>query len=308
MRVNVVVNARSGTAMTLPKDDLVRSIEQPFVDRGHDVSVRLVAPEDFGRAVDIMTRKDVALLVGGGDGSIRSAARITATRDVPLGILPLGTMNLLARDLEIPLDLAGAADALARSDVKRIDAASVNGSLYLCNALIGLPSIYSTERQKLRGKSFKAKTLGAWRAARAIFSLRHRLQLELDDGRNLSRMRVMSLAVANNRYCDLPSFGLRRPNLDGGHLAVYAARHRSGFSAAIAMARALIGTWRTDPYVSELLTHELRIHANTPYIRVSTDGEVEKLPTPLVFRNHPKALSILAPPRSSVIIPERAHA
>lgn len=299
MRVNVVVNARSGTAMTLPHDDLVRTVEQPFADRGHDVSVRLVAPEDFGQAVDTLSRKDTPLVVGGGDGSVRSAARVTANRNVPLGVLPLGTLNLLARDLEIPLDVAEAAETLASADVVRIDAASINGSLYLCNAIIGLPTVYSTERQKLRGKPMTKKISGVYRAARNIFSLRHRMQLDLDDGRTLSRMRVMSLAVANNRYCDLPSFGLKRPRLDGGHLAIYAGRHRNGFSAAIAMARAMIGTWRSDRYVSEIIAHELRIHARTPYIRVSTDGEVEKIPTPLVFRTHPKALAVLAPRRTA---------
>ncbi|WP_369122593.1 diacylglycerol/lipid kinase family protein, partial [Clostridioides difficile] len=46
-----------------------------------------------------------AVVVAGGDGSMACAAAVMAGRDTPLGLLPLGTMNLLAKDLGLPIDL-----------------------------------------------------------------------------------------------------------------------------------------------------------------------------------------------------------
>ncbi|MFC7583648.1 diacylglycerol/lipid kinase family protein [Nonomuraea antimicrobica] len=61
------------------------------------------------------------LIVGGGDGTLSSAVRHVAHRDVALGVLPLGTTNNFARSLGLPLDLAGAIRVFATGKVADID-------------------------------------------------------------------------------------------------------------------------------------------------------------------------------------------
>src|SRR5204863_2043415 len=58
-----------------------------------------------------------AIVVGGGDGSVRAAASVLAGADLPLGILPLGTLNHFARDLGLPLDLETALRVVAAGRV-----------------------------------------------------------------------------------------------------------------------------------------------------------------------------------------------
>lgn len=81
------------------------------------------AADDPGRA---MTRQAVdagvdLVLAAGGDGTIRLVAAGLAGTDVAMGIIPAGTGNLLARNLGIPLDVAGALDVALGEEERRID-------------------------------------------------------------------------------------------------------------------------------------------------------------------------------------------
>src|SRR5919108_4270788 len=71
---------------------------------------------------------DVDLVaVGGGDGTMSAAAPGVIERDLPLGILPMGTANDLARTLGIPADLETAIAIIAAGRTRRIDLGLVNG-------------------------------------------------------------------------------------------------------------------------------------------------------------------------------------
>jgi diacylglycerol kinase (ATP) len=79
--------------------------------------------EDPGRAMTQQAvEADVELVIAaGGDGTIRVVAAGLAGTDVTMAIIPAGTGNLLARNLGIPLDVAGALDVALGSDERRID-------------------------------------------------------------------------------------------------------------------------------------------------------------------------------------------
>ncbi len=297
MRTRVVINRRAGTALGMDAADMTRRVEEALDATGRTADVQAVAPEDLDREIRTAISKDLPLIVGGGDGTIRSAAARMMGTDVPLGVLPLGTMNLLARDLGIPLDFEAALTTLGHSDLAEIDAASVNGDVYLCNSLMGVPAIYSSERELLRGSGLFGGIRRAAVLARRIAALRHRVSLDLHDGAKLNRVRAMALSVSNNPYCAASAVGLRRPALDTGTLGVYASRHRTGFSAAYALVRAYFHTWRDDPYVSEYRTTGLTIKSRRSRILLSNDGEARYYDMPLVYRTHPRALTMMVPAR-----------
>ena len=81
-----------------------------------------------------------AVIVCGGDGSISSAAPAIMESGLPLGIVPAGTANDLARTLSIPLDHAAAADLIVRGYTRRIDVGLVNGHAFFNVESIGLSS------------------------------------------------------------------------------------------------------------------------------------------------------------------------
>jgi diacylglycerol kinase family enzyme len=300
MRIHAVINERAGSVLGQDHASIVAAVEEPFKAAGHDIVVDTVTPDRMAAALEAAAKDETeCLLVGGGDGSVRTAADVAMAHGKILGIIPLGTLNRMARDLSIPLSLPAACEALASADVQNIDVASVNGRTYLCNSLLGLPPEYSAERQRLRGRPFGERIRGYANIIRTILSSRNRLRITIDDGGEQRPLRVISMAVSNNAYCEQPGLGLTRPKLDGGELALYASRHRSGWGVARALVRAIIGRWKGDPYLLQMRGHELTIRTGRPRIKLSNDGEVEVYTTPLVYKNHSKALKILRPAPSA---------
>jgi diacylglycerol kinase family enzyme len=297
MQTLIIINERAGTVVGGDVEAIAEGVTQRFVAAGHEVACEIVKPTGLEEAFTRLRKEPPeVLIVGGGDGTVRCAATALVGTPTTLGVLPLGTVNRLARDLTIPLDIDQAADALARGRVTAIDVAEVNGRLFLCNAILGPTTRFSTERQKLRGKPALERMRGYFKAVRDVLRRRRRTNMSIDDGTGTLHIRVLSLVVTNNPYSDEACLTLRRPELDAGALAVYAARHTSGWGVAAAGVRAALGRLAGDPNVLRLHAQHLMIDiSKRASIAVSIDGEVEELRTPLAFKIRPKALSVLAP-------------
>jgi len=78
------------------------------------------------------------IVAGGGDGTISAVAPAIAGGGNRLGVLPLGTLNHFAKDLSIPLDLKEAAKVILAGRTKPVDAAEVNGRVFINNSSLGL--------------------------------------------------------------------------------------------------------------------------------------------------------------------------
>jgi YegS/Rv2252/BmrU family lipid kinase len=75
----------------------------------------------------------------GGDGTVAAVAHALAGGDIPLGIVPAGTGNLVARELGIPLTVEAAVELIAGpSLIRRIDAMRISGRTFLLNAGVGI--------------------------------------------------------------------------------------------------------------------------------------------------------------------------
>ena len=110
------------------------------LERGGIRVQREICPGPDELSVTILRRARVVDLVilGGGDGTLNSAAPALTETGLPLGILPLGTANDLARTLSIPTDLREAAQVIVNGHVRRIDLGEVNGKPFFNIASLGL--------------------------------------------------------------------------------------------------------------------------------------------------------------------------
>lgn len=167
-------------------------------ERGHEVSVAdSRSPADLEAAIVAHRGRVDVVAVGGGDGTLISAIGGLRRIDVPLLILPLGTINELARTLAIPLDMAAACALLETGVPHRIDVGSVNGFWFFNEASIGL-STHVARQQTGAVKSrwgmlaIPLATVRAWRSVRP-----YHLEVELENGEHTS-FRTMQLTIANS--------------------------------------------------------------------------------------------------------------
>ncbi len=140
MRVVVITNDRAGTgdaASAQPTDEAVHeALESVQVHP----EIRRVSAEAVAQAAKSAAAESgiEAVVAGGGDGTLSAVAGVLAGGSMPLGILPLGTLNHFAKDNGIPMDVQGAAAVIAGRRVERLDVGRVNGRVFINNSSVGV--------------------------------------------------------------------------------------------------------------------------------------------------------------------------
>ena len=117
----------------------------------------------------------------GGDGMVAAVAHTLIGTGVPLGILPLGTGNLVARELGIPLEIPEAVDLLAQNPKRKpIDAMRIAGKTYLLNAGIGVNAEVIDQTSRL-GKSLFGRTAYVGTAIWKVLQAKaHKIEMTID--------------------------------------------------------------------------------------------------------------------------------
>jgi YegS/Rv2252/BmrU family lipid kinase len=98
---------------------------------------------------------DIVVAVGG-DGTVNEVAQGLIGTATPMGILPMGSGNGLARELGISMDILESAKILLNGDIQQIDVCKINGQRFLCTSGIGFDALVAD-------KMSKAATRGFWR-------------------------------------------------------------------------------------------------------------------------------------------------
>ncbi|HTY95251.1 MAG TPA: diacylglycerol kinase family protein [Steroidobacteraceae bacterium] len=146
--VLVLINRRARKGAVDP-DALARA----FRRRGGRAHIHFPeSPERVREIISAQAQGVRAVVIGGGDGSLNAAVEPVIAAGVPMGILPLGTANDLARTLGIPTDLDSAVAIVMRGHAHRVDVGRVNGNLFLNAAHLGLGSRIAANL-RLRAKS-----------------------------------------------------------------------------------------------------------------------------------------------------------
>jgi diacylglycerol kinase family enzyme len=234
-------------------------------------------------------------VVAGGDGTIGAAVAAVAGSAVPLGILPLGTLNHFARDLGLPLELEQAVDVVADGHVRQVDVAEINGQAFVNNSSVGLYPFMVAQRNAEQRRTGRGKLLATLPAA--LRALRGATWHHLDivaDGRR-TRVRTPCLFVGNNPYeTDLAGFGTRKA-LDRGELCVHVVRQQTRLGVLTLPFRIALGLADPARDVETFRAAELEVTSRQRHLRVSRDGEIAIVPTPLRYRSRPGALRVFAP-------------
>ena len=291
----VLVN-RKGGAAAKAGEDLERHLAGAFAKAGAETSVRLLDGPDTAEAVREAASAAPRVVVGGGDGTASCAAAVLSGGAVEMGLLPLGTLNHLARDLGIPADLNEAAALAVQGSVTAIDLGDVNGHCFVNNASIGLYPSMVRRRDAYRRRKGWPKWLAAIPASWHAWSRFRRHRLTLDMGQGEGPLCTSLLFVGNNLYLiERGKIGVRE-SLSGGMLSVFALAAPGRLALLRFAFRAVTGrAHRNADFVAYGECETLTVRASAGKVDIALDGEVRMLEFPLRFEVRAGALRIVAP-------------
>ena len=292
MTVPVLINRGASNA-----GDAQQRAAAALIEAGIDGKIEVLNGEQLGRRVKkLVAARAKLIIVGGGDGTVSGAAGALADNKTTLGILPLGTLNHLARDLGISFDLDEAAATIASGRMRRVDLAELNGRTFVNNSAIGLYPLMVVDReaqQKRLGRSKRLAMLVA--SARTLVRFHHhRLTLTVN-GDDKQVVETPLLFVGNNDYkLAMPAAG-RRQKLDAGHLSVLVMADKGRAGMIAALLRALAGRAKPDDMERIDNVETLRVTGRRSHYSIAMDGETLKLAPPLDYQIRKRALRVMAP-------------
>jgi diacylglycerol kinase family enzyme len=299
-RVVALMNAGAGAFNQNLAEDVKDALAASFTHLGVSAAIIFTDGEKLRGAAEAALaqakRGEIdAVVVGGGDGSVRTVASVLADSGVPLGVLPLGTLNHFAKDLGMPLKVEEAAAAIAGGHTRSVDIAEVNGHTFINNSSIGIYPYMVIERERRRARHKLAK----WMAmVPAFFRMLHyfpRRRLRISAENFARPYRTPCLFVGNNEYAmQLFSFG-RRHRFDAGELWFYVVKPRSPFEFFLMVCRMCFGRIDEERDLDRFHLREAEVSAKTSRLFVALDGEIRLMHTPLHYRSRHLALRVIVP-------------
>jgi diacylglycerol kinase family enzyme len=292
--VTVILNAGAGQGWPAAR---VRELEEKFHGAGLPARVALVheGGQILQAASGAVQGGSRVVVAAGGDGTVSAvASRLTGT-GVPMGVLPMGTLNHFAKDLGIPLEQDDAIETIARGHDVGVDAAEVNGRIFINNSSLGLYPDIVLDREQQRRRLGRGK----WRAliAACVHAARRYpvLSLQIDlDGKAYER-RSSFVFIGNNEY-SMEGFDIgARKSVAAGRLSLYLAQRTGRFALLRLALRALLGRLRQARDFEMVTARALVVRTPDRRIRVATDGEVCLMETPLNYRIRAGALRVIVP-------------
>jgi YegS/Rv2252/BmrU family lipid kinase len=246
---------------------------------------------EISRDIARLHRTADAVVVCGGDGSISSAAPAIIDSGLPLGIIPAGTANDLARTLSIPLDFAAAADVIVAGHKRQIDVGTVNGHAFFNVASIGLSSELAQRLDPGIKKRFGR--LGYAVAALRILAGARRFRARIVEKGSGTIVKTYQIAIGNGRLYGGGNVVEETAAIDDGTLDLYSLEMRNLWKLAVMVRAFRTGTHGAWKEVRTARCVEFDIETRRP-MPINTDGEIVTA-TPAHFRVLPAAVTVFTP-------------
>lgn len=294
MNATVVINPIAGPGRKRSVDACRALVRDVLGRGGFDADVKFTTgPADAQRYASAAVDAGHELVVAwGGDGTVNGVASGLSGSEVALGIVPAGSGNGLARDLEIPLDVRAALAVAATGTTRAIDVGELNGSLFFNVAGIGLDASIAARlaqpgvRRGLLGYiQATIIELPSYRACDYVITVP-------DDGSGkVITTSALFIAIANSRQYGKGAQIAPRARLDDGLMDIVVIKPQSVLSVASRIPAFFNGTLREDDKVLMTASADAVIHCDRD-IAFHVDGEPRIGSTTLVLRTRPLALRV----------------
>lgn len=292
-----ILNRESGTARTLDLDAFRKYIENTLDKHNIRACVRLCMAADMGHAIDsAIPDNPAAIIVGGGDGSVNTSAALLCNTGIALGILPLGTFNLCARDHGVSTDPKVAVVQLCTASIQTVPLMRINNYPCLCTATIG----FYPRLMKIMGK-FKHSPWWARSMKIAVNTLfyfarcpAYRFNLSTYETNEYRKSRL--IIIVPGFYKDTAGIIPQRSAQAHSTVSLYVFKHMGRLAVLRSIASYMLGRFSNDPDIQAVNSNSVTLKFKyKKQIKVMIDGEIVQLANPLKIDITPDTLKLLFP-------------
>ena len=263
----------------------------------HKAGIDLLRPawregEPLSAAIDRYADRVDFVVIAGGDGSLNAAAPALIEKRLPLGILPGGTANDLARTLGLPLDMLGAARVIAAGRTQTIDVGDVNGKPFFNVASIGM-SAKLADRLSRDTKRRWGRLAYAVTATEILIEARRFGAVIRSDRGEETTVRSLQIAVGNGRHYGGGMVVEETAKIDDGLLDLYSLEFRDVWKLPFMALAFRQGRHGLKDEVRTMSGTGFEIRTRRP-MPVNADGELVT-ETPAVFSVLRNAITAFVP-------------
>jgi YegS/Rv2252/BmrU family lipid kinase len=289
MSVTVIINPVSGGAApgaARRKAQLALAVVEAHGDRPE-----VLVTEGVGHARELaagaLQRGARLVLAWGGDGTINEIASALVFGEVPLGIVPAGSGNGLARELGVSTRAERAiADALA-AEGRLMDVGEIEGRYFVNIAGIGFDAHIASRFASSTRRGFLGYAGITADALRSYVPLTYRITR----GSVTDEVRAILVTIANSAQFGNGARIAPGARVDDGELDLVLVRERSRLSTICSLPRLFNGTVDRIPGCTMARVREVTIEADAP-LTYHVDGEPIEGGQRLRARVHPRALRV----------------
>lgn len=262
------------------------------------ISVPVKHPEQIAASIEQHGSTVDMVILGGGDGTLNQAIESLLKVNRPLGILPLGTANDLARTLGIPGDLPSACQVIAQGHSQSVDLGWVNDQYFFNVASLGL-SVDITQKLT-RGAKRRWGVLAYAMTALQVVGQTRPFSCEIRcNGETLS-VKTVQIAIGNGRFYGGGMAIAGDAAIDDSRLDIYSLELQHWWQIFPLILTLPKGLHHQYHWVRSLQAESLEIYTRRPR-DINTDGEIVTQ-TPAHFRVIPKALPVFVPEPSPTVV------
>ncbi|MDE5080007.1 MAG: lipid kinase [Trichodesmium sp. St18_bin1] len=248
-------------------------------------------PQDFNHFIQQYKNQVNIIIIGGGDGTLNLALDALVETGLPLGILPLGTANDLARTLGIPVSLFEACQVIATGKKRYIDLGVVNSKYFFNVASIGL-SVDITNNLTKEAKLRWGVLAYAITASKMILQSRPFTAKITCNGES-KIVKTLQIAVGNGKHYGGGMTIAHDATIDDQRLDLYSLEVKYCWQFIGMLPSIWRGKYQESFGFRSLSASVINVYTRKPR-PINTDGEIVTY-TPAHFQVVPLALAVMVP-------------
>lgn len=303
VRLHVFLNEKSGVGRA---GDLRERLQKAADQRDLSVVFHEIGGEDrtaaeVRRILDHREKNEqIRVIVAGGDGSIRSVARVVAGSNVQLGVIPTGTFNYFARTHEIPVDEDKATQIIMDGHCESVQIGLANEDIFLVNLSLGSYADSIAARERTTKKLGRNRLVAFLATLWTLFWSRKRIRVEVRSNRDGAEFIATPFVFVGNNRLQLENFDAEvARGVGDGILTTITARTTMPWQKIWMILQACLIRLKKVQAVTIRRGSGFVLTSRKGSAPVALDGELVELQYPIRIRAWQGAIQLLVPRRNS---------